>query len=482
MPPNFEAGKLPYALLYQIKIASMATVTRENIGLLNDKITVKVAKEDYLPSFEKALKNYSKQANIPGFRKGMVPSGLIRKMHGQSVFVDEVLRTVEKQLSDFMVNEKLEIFAQPLPLPENDSRQLDFNTPNEYAFAFEVGLKPDFTVADLSSATLPFHKIIVTDEMVDEEITRLQLRHGNMTEPETVTGDDNVLNVQFIETDANGQEIEGGASKENSLLVKYFSENTRLSLIGKKNNDVVNLQLSKAFEPKEREWVLGDLGFAKEDTAAADKYFNMVITKVGLVEKSPLEEAFFKTVFPGKEIADESAFKAAIREDIQSQFDAQSRNQLSDTIYHFLVDKTAISFPDTFLKKWIQNGGEQAKSPEEAEKEYPSFSNSLKWTLIVDQLVKDHSIEVKPEDLREFAKAQLFSYMGNMNMGEMNIEQPWVNDYVERMMKDRKFVEDSYHRIQTEKIFGLAESLVKKDEKPISLEAFQKMQAEHHHH
>ena len=149
----------------------MATVTRENIGLLNDKITVKVAKEDYLPSFEKALKNYSKQANMPGFRKGMVPAGLIRKMHGQSVFVDEVLRTVEKNLSDFMVNEKLEIFAQPLPLPENDSRQLDFNSPNEYAFAFEVGLKPDFKVADLSAASLPFHKITVTDEMVDEEVT-----------------------------------------------------------------------------------------------------------------------------------------------------------------------------------------------------------------------------------------------------------------------------------------------------------------------
>ncbi|MBZ5858167.1 trigger factor [Flavihumibacter profundi] len=460
----------------------MATVTRENIGLLNDKITVKVAKEDYLPSFEKALKNYSKQANIPGFRKGMVPSGLIRKMHGQSVFVDEVLRTVEKQLSDFMVNEKLEIFAQPLPLPENDSRQLDFNTPHEYAFAFEVGLKPDFKVADLANASLPFLKITVTPEMVDEEITRLQLRHGNMTEPEMVTGEDNVLNVVFTETDANGQEIEGGAHKENSLLVKYFAEGFRPSLVGRKNGDVINLQLSKAFDAKEREWVLGDLGFAKEDHSAADKYFNMAITKVGLVEKSPLEEPFYKTVFPGKEIADEAAFREAIKEDIQEQLDAQSRNQIYDTIYHFLLDKTEINFPESFLKRWMQSGGEQPKTPDQAEKEYPSFVNSLKWTLIVDQLVKDHQIEVKPEDLRDFAKAQLFSYMGNMNMGQLDIEQPWVNDYVERMMKDRKFVEDSYHRIQTDKIFALAESLVKKDEKPVSLEDFQKMQAEHHHH
>ncbi len=460
----------------------MATVTRENIGLLNDKITVKVAKEDYLPSFEKALKNYSKQANIPGFRKGMVPTSMIRKMHGQSVFVDEVLRSVEKQLSDFMVNEKLDIFAQPLPLPENDSRQLDFNNPVEYAFAFEVGLKPEFKVADLATAKLPFKKIIVTDEMVNEELERLQLRNGNMTEPETVTSDENVLNVTFVETDANGNIIEGGATKENSLLVKYFSDSYRPSLMGKKKDDVINIQLSNAFDAKEREWILGDLGLSKEDPAAADKFFNLTITKVGLVEKAPLDEKLFSTVFPGKEISEEAGFREALKEDIQLQLDAQSRNQLFDTIYHYLLDKTEISFPETFLKRWMQNGGEKPKTEQEAEQEYPSFSNSLKWTLIVDQLVKENNIEVKPEEIREFAKAQLFSYMGNMNMGQLDTEQPWVNDYVERMMKDRKFVEDSFHRIQTDKIFAFAESKVEKDEQPISLEEFQQMQAEHHHH
>lgn len=460
----------------------MATVTRENIGLLNDKITVKVAKEDYLPSFEKALKNYSKQANMPGFRKGMVPAGLIRKMHGQSVFVDEVLRTVEKQLTDFMSNEKLEIFAQPLPLPENDASQLDVNTPNEYAFAFEVGLKPEFKVADLAGATLPFHKITVTPEMVAEEIERLQLRNGNMTEPETVSSEDNVLNVSFTELGADGQPVEGGATKDNSLLVKYFAEGFRAGLMGKKAGDSFTIKLKDAFEGKELEWVLSDLGFAKDDAEAAAKDFQMNITKLGLVEKAPLEEALFKAVFPGKEIADEAAFREAIKEDIQAQLDSQSRNQLYDAIYHYLVDKTEIAFPESFLKRWMQNGGEQPKTAEQAEKEYPSFVNSLKWTLIVDQLTKDNNVEVNPEDLRDFARAQLFSYMGNMNMGQLDIEQPWVNDYVERMMKDRKFVEDSFHRIQTDKIFALAESLVKKDEKPISLEDFQKMQAEHHHH
>jgi len=180
----------------------MATITRENIGLLNDKITVKVAKEDYLASFEKSLKNYSKTANIPGFRKGMVPTGMIKKMHGPAVFTDEVLRTVEKELNGYMTAEKLEIFAQPLPLSENDARQIDMNNPAEYAFAFEVGLKPEFSVADLSTEKVTRYKVTVTEEMVDEEVSRLQLRHGKMTDPETTTGDDNVINVTFIESDA----------------------------------------------------------------------------------------------------------------------------------------------------------------------------------------------------------------------------------------------------------------------------------------
>src|SRR6201992_806589 len=137
----------------------MATVTRENIGLLTDKITVNVSKGDYLPTFEKTLKQYGKQANIPGFRKGMVPAGLIKKMYGNSVFTEEVLKTVEKELTTYMSSEKLEIFAQPLPLPETEPRQIDTTHPADSSFAFEIGLKPALTLADLGSANLPRLKV-----------------------------------------------------------------------------------------------------------------------------------------------------------------------------------------------------------------------------------------------------------------------------------------------------------------------------------
>ncbi|HVM87834.1 MAG TPA: trigger factor [Puia sp.] len=457
----------------------MATVTRENIGLLNDKITVKVEKEDYLPSFEKALKEYGKKANIPGFRKGMVPASLIKKMYGTSVFADEVLRSVEKELTSYMQNEKLQIFAQPLPLPENDARQIDMSKPSEYAFAFEVGIKPEFSIVDLSSQKFTRHKIQVTDEMINEEVERLQIRNGKMTEPETVTGDDNVLNVQFIESDEKGNETENGIKKDNSLLVKYFSEGFRKNWTGKKKDDFIILQLSKAFEEREKEWILNDLGFAKDDIGAADKYFKVLVTKVGLVEKAELNEGFFKAVYPSKEIKTEEEFRNVIKEEIQQYWDNQSRSQLQHSIYHVLLDHTKIEFPESFLKRWMQTSGEHQKTQEQVAEEFPDFSNQLKWTLIVDKIVNDNKIEVQPDDLRNFAKQQLLSYM----QGQINDEQqPWIDDYANRMMNDRKFVEDAVHRIQSNKIFEWAETKVNAEEKLINREEFIKMQEAHHHH
>ena len=455
----------------------MATVTRESIGLLNDKITVKVSKDDYLSSFEKSLKNYSKTANIPGFRKGMVPTGMIKKMHGQAVFTDEVLRTVEKNLSDYMVNEKLEIFAQPLPLPENDARQIDMNNPNEYAFAFEVGLKPAFNVADLASQEVKRFQIQVSDEMINQEVERLQLRHGKMTDPEEVTGDDNVLNVLFTETDEAGNPIENGIVKDNSLLVKYFAESFRPSLIGKKNNDEMQITLDNAFAGKEKDWVADDLGL-KGNPEAGSKHFKMLITKVGLVEKSEMNEEFFQKAFPNKPITNEEEFRNAVKEDMGSQFQNETKNQLQHELYHVLLNKTNIEFPEGFLKRWMATNTEQPKSPEQVEAEYPTFVNQLKWTLITDQIIREQNVDISQDELKAFAKNQLFSYMG---MGAMDDEQPWVNDYVNRMMQDKKFIEDTYMRIQTDKVFQWAESQVKAADTPISLDEFTKLVHDHNH-
>src|SRR4051812_16673924 len=207
----------------------MATVTQQDVAPLHKHLNVTINKEDYLPTFEKSLKEYSKKANIPGFRKGMVPAGLIKKMYGNSLFVDEVLKTVDKEVFQYLETEKLDIFAQPLPV-EMNLGQLDVNHPNNYTFTFEVGMKPQFQMPELAKEKIKRFRITVTDEMVQEEVDKLKTRYGNMTEPEEVNNEENVLNITFIETDENGNELEGGIRKDNSLLVKYFKESFRQKL------------------------------------------------------------------------------------------------------------------------------------------------------------------------------------------------------------------------------------------------------------
>ncbi|MGZ5189826.1 MAG: trigger factor [Flavisolibacter sp.] len=453
----------------------MATVTQQDVAPLHKHLNVTINKEDYLPTFEKSLKEYSKKANIPGFRKGMVPAGLIKKMYGNSLFVDEVLKTVDKQVFQFLETEKLDIFAQPLPVDMNLS-QLDVNNPNNYTFIFEVGMKPEFQLPDLSKEKIKRYKVAITDDMLNEEAERLRTRYGNMTEPETVSNDENVLNVTFIETDANGIEIEGGIRKDNSLLVKYFKEDFRSNLIGKRNEETIQIKLDDVFEGKEKEWVLNDLGL----DSATEKHFKLLITKVGLIEPRELNEEFFTQLFPNQAVKTEEEFREKIKTELENQWNTESRNQLQHSLYHILLNHTNIDFPQEFLKRWIKTQGEdkQMKTDEEVEKEYPAFINQLKWSLITDRMITENNIQITPDEIRQFAKQQLLGYMGTQNLDE---EQQWIKDYIDRMMKDKKYVEDAYHRLQTQKLFDWAETQVNAEEVPTTKEEFIKMNESHQH-
>jgi len=250
----------------------MATVVRENLGLLNDKLTVKISKDDYLPSFEKKLKQYGKTANIPGFRKGMVPTSMIKKMYGTGIFTEEVIRSAEAELHKWLTAEQPDIFAQPLPLA-NSIDAFDMNNPADYSFDFEIGLKPAFDIADLSKGKFTNYKVEATADMVDEEVNRLQIKGGNMTEPEIIDNPENVINILFAECTEAGDAIEGGISKENSVLLKYFSAALQKSLMGKKKEDSIVFQLSKAFETDKLHMMLQDLGFEKKRYPCCKKIF-----------------------------------------------------------------------------------------------------------------------------------------------------------------------------------------------------------------
>jgi trigger factor len=404
-------------------------------------------------------------------------------MYGPSLFTDEVLRSVDRELIGYLQNDKLDIFAQPLPL-ETDIRQLDVNNPTDYTFHFEVGMKPEFDLADLGTVKIDRYVVNVTDEMINNEIARLQNRYGNMLDQSSVATEENVLNVIFSEVNENASEVEGGIHKDNSLLVKYFKEDFRPNLIGKTVNDFVVVELKKAFDEKELDFILSDLGLDKNDPAAAEKHFKIHITKIGLLEKKELNEEFFNQLYPNSDVKTEADFRNKIKEEIQAYWNSQARNQIHDQLFHQLTDHTAIKFPESFLKKWIKTQGSEEntaeKTDEQVEKEFPTFLNQLKWTLITDKIVQENGVQVNPDEIREFAKQQLFGYMGGMGAGVE--DQPWVSDYIEKMMKDRKYVEDAYNRIQTQKVFEWAETKINPTDKPVSAEDFTKMVEEHQHH
>lgn len=456
----------------------MAQITREQIAPLHERIKVTVSPSDYNPAYEAALKKYAKSANIPGFRKGMVPTGVVKKMYGASVFTEEVLRSIEKELMHYLQTENIAYLGQPLPEDDNDPAKFDFNTPSDYSFSFELGLKPEFKIPDIGAASTTINIVEVTDEMIAEEIERMQQRLGKMTEPETVSSEEDILNVSFQQCDAAGNIKEDSEKKENSLLLKYFSESARKQLIGKKKDDTLVIQLSTAFEDKEREWVAGDLGLNKDNAEDLKQHFLLNITKLGFVEKRPLDEAFFKEAMPGKEIATEEAFRTEIRNQIAAYWKHQADHLLEHELFHLLSEKTAMEFPETFLKKWLQKGGEKEQTAEEVEKEFPAFLNQLRWTLVSNEIGTAHSIQVSREEIVDSLRQQLMGYFGSMNMGG---NYDWLDSYVERMMGDKQQVENAYQRVYSSKVLAWAASQAKPVEKKLTAAEFLALQEKHNH-
>jgi len=382
----------------------MATVVRENIGLLNDKLTVKVSKEDYFPAFEKKLKEYSKTANIPGFRKGMVPAGMIKKMYGGGIFQDEILRTVEKELYTYLNDEKPEIFAQPLPLP-TDMNGMDINNPADYEFGFEIGLKPAFEIADVSKAKLTSNKVGVTDDMLSKEISNMQERAGKLADVDAVENETSIITALFTETDEAGAVTEDGISKETPVTVKDFNAAIQKELKNKKAGDSISVQLDKAFDGEQLQKVLQALELGPD---AASKHFSVQIVKVSKVENRELNEEFYNEVFPGKGITTEEGLRAELKNEIQQYWDGQSRNQLHDQLYHFLIDETKMEFPEQFLTRWLETGGDKPKTPEQAKEEFPSFANQLKWTLISDRIITENNACIGKRKQRQNQKRHRF--------------------------------------------------------------------------
>jgi trigger factor len=458
----------------------MAVVTQENIGLYHEKISISLSKEDYMPSVDKAIKQYSKNASIPGFRKGMVPQGLIRKMYGQSVFADEVMRVAGTKLEEHLIENKAEIFARPLPVASQDKLEFDINTPKDFVFEFEIGTKPVFNIPIIEQKqTVDLYKVIVTHEMLDQEVDNMLYKAGEMTDPEEVTEEDNVLNVTFTNASQEGESTE--EPKDNSLLVKYFTPEMQAKLMGAKSGDQFEIILKSAFNDKVLPAIMKDLGLNLQVENQQAQPYQMNITKVGLVKKAPLTQETFDKIFPGRGLEDEQSFRDAVTAEIQKYWDDQAKIRLHNELFERLVHETPIELPVPFLKRWLSVGGETYKSPEQVEKEFGGFEHSLRWQLITDRIIEENQIQVEEEELEMAARMQIMSYFGQYgNMPSMDAD--WMEPFVKKQLADQKFRDELYGKIMTDKVFYTLENSLTIAEHDLSLDEFINKPMPHHHH
>lgn len=460
----------------------MATVTRENIGVLHDKVTVKLEKDDYLPSFEKSLKQYAKSVNVPGFRKGMVPSGMIRKMYGQSIFTDEVLRTAGQKLEEYLKNEKVAIFAQPMAMRTEEPVSLDMNSPNEVDFDFEIGLKPDFEITPLKNkAKLTRYNVIVGDKILDDELERLQRRFGKVESEEVISERDHILYSTIEQCDAEGNVTEGTEKIEDTEMFDKLPATMQDLIKGKKADDTIVFRPVDVCTEEELAQFLKDP--LKKGEEAKEDHFKLTITKVGKLIPHELNEELFAQVFQNEEIKDVDTFKERLRTELNKEYDRLGRERLQNEMYELLVHQTPIELPEGFLKRWMQEGGEKPKSEGEVEQEYPTFDHQLRWTLISDQLIMDNNINVTREEVIDDIKTRVLGYFG-MPFAEGE-EPEWMATYMAKATKDEKTMDETYRRLLYDKLFVFLEGQFDIEQKEINEEEFYKLQdphAAHHQH
>ena len=462
----------------------MAKVIQENIGKFHEKISVTLTAADYEKNFNDSLKKQSKNATIPGFRKGMVPAGMIKKMYGSGIFVDELNRLASKEMEKHLRENKIEFLAQPLPAESQAMLMPDMNSTKDYVFDFEIASVPSFDI-DLfqSGKALERFKINLKPEMIEEEVERFQYKVGKMTEPETVSVADNVLNVKFTESDALGNVVENGISKDNSLLMKYFSADAQKEWMGKKNGDSITLKIGEAFEEKVNAAVFKDLELDEKNEEHNSKHFNISLEKLGLVEKAAFDENLFEQSFPGAGIKTEEEFRAKVQEDMQNYWAHQARMLAHNEIFEELVHTTSFDLPDAFLKRFLLMTNEKYKSENDVEADYGSFTHQIRWELIFKKLVEENQIDATPQEVEMATKQQLASYFG---MAQFDENADWVKGFVQKQLSDRDFYEKTYRQILSDKVFSVLENKIPFTEKEIGVDEFiaetQKGNKHHHHH
>lgn len=375
-------------------------VTKEQKDNLNATITVQIDAADYQPNVERVLADYKKRANIPGFRPGKVPTGLIKKQYGKAVLFEEVNKLLQSSVSEYITNEKLDILGNPLPIEQED---IDWDANDSFSFQFELGLAPQIEVKMPARKKFDMYTIKASDAVIDEQIDQMAKRYGKMTTPEKATEED-MFSGSFVEVDKEGNVVEGGISKEGAYLIGTAIETktVRGKIVKGKIGDDFTIRLKNFKEGFDVANLLGTDSHTLNDHSTG--LFRFTLTHISRMDPAELNQELFDKLFGEGEVKSEEEFRARVQADMEKMYLRDAEQHLMNQVSEYLMDTVEMDLPDTFLKKWMQNSGEKPATAEEVEEQYPNMSKGLKWQLIENKIFADNNLQGEYQELVDFAK------------------------------------------------------------------------------
>ena len=409
--------------------------SKENVDELNAVISVQVSQEDFQPQLDKAIKDHAKKVQMPGFRKGMVPTGLVKKMYGKSIKVDEINRLLSEGVNNYIIENKFDLLGHAMPRPMTE--EIDWENQNNFTFEYEIAFAPKFEL-DLTGESFTKRVVKIDDALISSHVQNIAKRYGKVTNPDSVEKDDLVY-IDFTELDAQGNVKEGGIVKNSPIALDMVpSEETRNKFVGQAIGFTTKLNpVSLLKSPEELAHVLG---IKAEEANNVSSNFEVKISNISRLSPADLTEEFFAKIY-GPSVKTEEEFRNKVREELVMMFGRDSERLLLNQIQKRLLEKTNIQLPADFLKRWVKAVNEKPISNEQLESEWPAYENSTRWQLIETKLLADNNITVTEQEVRDFVEELIRKQFIQYNMSE--IDEDLVKGSVDNVMKNR----EEYNRV-----------------------------------
>lgn len=445
-------------------------IVRKDHDSVNASITISIEKADYSEKVEKTLRDYRKKANIPGFRPGMVPMGLLKKMYGKSILADEINKMLSDELYKYIRENNINILGEPLP-NEEEQKDIDFNTQENFEFSFDLGLAPEFEVELNKKDKVKFYHIAASDEMVNNQVKSYTGRYGKYVQEETVEEKDMVKGL-IVELEG-GQVKEDGIQVSDAVLTPAYmkDEASKNSFVGAKVGDQVTFNPKTAFENEAE--IASLLKVKKEDVADLTADFLFTIESNTRYHEAEVNQELFDKVYGDGVVSSEEEFIAKIKATIEDQLQQDSNYKFGMDAREALLKKyNDLVFPDTFLKRWLLLTNKEL-SADKIEEDYPKMISDLKWQLIKDKIARANNIQVENEDVqaygRQIARAQFAQY------GMTGLDDAILDNYAKDMFKNEEQLRNIIDRVAENKVVDIIRNTVKLDTKEVSIEEFNKM-------